>query len=53
MNPSPKRRPLGRLPQMNKALRLRRRSLGQWSPAPQQVAVADTVMRNLDWSPWQ
>lgn len=45
-------RPVGRLPQLSKRLRLVRRALGQWS-APQQVAKEEAVTRyglaELEW----
>lgn len=47
-----KKRPMGRLPQLSKRLRLVRRSLGQWvAPAPE-VTWVDEPRRNLDYTGW-
>lgn len=43
----------GRHGQLNKALRLHRRSLGQWRAQPQQVRSSPTTRYTLAEAEWQ
>lgn len=46
------RKTQGRLGQMNKTLRLRRRALGQWSPQPQQTRASAVTRYTLAEAEW-
>lgn len=43
----------GRLPQMNKALRLRKRALGQWVATPQNVPVETLTRYEIEEAAWR
>jgi hypothetical protein len=46
-------RPFGRLPQCNKANRLRRRALGQWAPQPVAVRNSPLTRYSLAETEWK
>lgn len=54
MKDQPKRpRPFGKLAQLNKATRLRRRSLGQWQAQSQEVRHSAVTRYSLEECAWK
>ena len=54
MKDQPKRpRPFGRLAQLSKATRLRRRALGQWQAQPRAVRHSAVTRYSLEESAWR
>lgn len=46
-------RPVGRLPQLSKRSRLRRRALGQWAATPQNVPVETLTRYEIEEAAWR